>query len=105
MFPSGSKIKFEPAINGVGMKQNDWESWEKKGRGLNQCSRANQNKLFWVSHTWTHQHLDWLNGDECGGKESMLMPSLVREGWWLVLWIVVRLLGRTSADEADQCGG
>jgi hypothetical protein len=30
-FPSGSKIKFEPAINGVGIAQNNWEDWEKKG--------------------------------------------------------------------------
>jgi hypothetical protein len=31
-------------------------------RGLNRCSEVNRDKFFWVSHTYSHQHLDWAGG-------------------------------------------
>ena len=61
--------RLELAFNGVGFYQENPEP--KYGKGLSQCLRENVGAFDWVSHTWTHQHLDWLNGDECKGKESM----------------------------------
>lgn len=37
---------------------------DNKGPGLNQCSEENRDKFNWISHTYSHQHLDWLNN--CG---------------------------------------
>jgi hypothetical protein len=33
---------------------------ENSGPGLNECSQKNRDKFFWISHTYTHQQLDWL---------------------------------------------
>jgi hypothetical protein len=35
-------------------------------------------RFNWISHTWTHQNLDWLEGSECGGNRDTCRPTYER---------------------------
>lgn len=63
--------RLELAFNGFGYEDAGYEQKQGIGVGLNKCLLDNKKKFNWVSHTWTHQHLDWLNAPNCDGEESM----------------------------------
>eukprot|EP00123_Amoebidium_parasiticum_P018207 comp24132_c0_seq1/m.43842 comp24132_c0_seq1/g.43842 ORF comp24132_c0_seq1/g.43842 comp24132_c0_seq1/m.43842 type:complete len:706 (-) comp24132_c0_seq1:459-2576(-) len=69
MLPNGSDITFEMAFNGMGYAQ--YKNEEKGfGVGLTPCSEKIKNDVNWVSHTWSHKHLDWKEGWECKDQED-----------------------------------
>lgn len=67
MAGEGSTIRFELPFNGLG-----W-GLDKAGPGLNQCSEQNRDAFNWISHTFSHQHLDWAN--DCGEKAVKCIPT------------------------------
>jgi hypothetical protein len=37
-----------------------------------------QRRFNWISHTWTHQSLDWSNPDDCNGQTNTCHPTRER---------------------------
>lgn len=35
-------------------------------------------RFNWVSHTWTHQNLDWLSPEDCHGIKDSCRPTYER---------------------------
>eukprot|EP00124_Ichthyophonus_hoferi_P002031 Ihof_evm3s125 gene=Ihof_evmTU3s125 len=68
--PSGSYIKYEPAFNGVGHTGLQLEETG-YGIGLNEATNKHIGAFNWVSHTWSHQQLDWLNKNQCDGRKDV----------------------------------
>ncbi|KNC78663.1 hypothetical protein SARC_08911 [Sphaeroforma arctica JP610] len=55
--PVGSDFKLEPAFNGAGIAMLGFEDTE----GLLEATQKNAAEFFWVSHTWTHVNMDWVD--------------------------------------------
>eukprot|EP00123_Amoebidium_parasiticum_P009046 comp19190_c0_seq1/m.21901 comp19190_c0_seq1/g.21901 ORF comp19190_c0_seq1/g.21901 comp19190_c0_seq1/m.21901 type:complete len:766 (-) comp19190_c0_seq1:210-2507(-) len=65
--PKGSDFKFELAFNGAGFTASGLEE-SGTGVGLDAATLKHVKDFLWVSHTWTHQNLDWSTPDLCNGS-------------------------------------
>eukprot|EP00123_Amoebidium_parasiticum_P009305 comp19389_c2_seq1/m.22403 comp19389_c2_seq1/g.22403 ORF comp19389_c2_seq1/g.22403 comp19389_c2_seq1/m.22403 type:complete len:705 (-) comp19389_c2_seq1:21-2135(-) len=71
--PSGSEIKFEFAFNGAWIAAKSTED-----SGLVAAINNLSSNFNWVSHTFMHTNMDWLDKAECGGKPSTCPTSRAR---------------------------
>ncbi|KNC85425.1 hypothetical protein, variant [Sphaeroforma arctica JP610] len=71
--PEGSNVTFEPAFNGAGIAMVDFED-----NGLVSTSKHYAGRFNWVSHTWTHQNMDWLETFDCNGQANECHPDEAR---------------------------
>eukprot|EP01134_Creolimax_fragrantissima_P005310 CFRG5310T1 len=67
---TGSDITFEPAFNGAGISMLEFEN-----NGLVEASKRHAGRFNWISHTWTHQNLDWLENFDCNGETNVCHPD------------------------------
>jgi len=75
----GSFIKFEPGFNGAGHTNWGLQQNLHEGKDLNSYTKKYLGDFHWISHTWSHQNLDWLNADQCpSGKPSSCRVSKER---------------------------
>eukprot|EP00123_Amoebidium_parasiticum_P011298 comp20631_c0_seq1/m.26702 comp20631_c0_seq1/g.26702 ORF comp20631_c0_seq1/g.26702 comp20631_c0_seq1/m.26702 type:complete len:802 (-) comp20631_c0_seq1:554-2959(-) len=104
--PAGSRIYIEPAFNGAGHTGMYWEKapnvWS-RGVGLNEMTNKYRNYYNWISHTWTHQNLDYLEPNECNNQQYVcrVPPNRVEEE---IAHNVLLIQGKpvpVSADRSD----
>ncbi|KNC84043.1 hypothetical protein SARC_03730 [Sphaeroforma arctica JP610] len=69
VLPAGSNFKLEPAYNGAGLGMSGYED-----TSLNEASYEYAAEFDWMSHTWTHMNMDWLEDWQCDGKHKECNP-------------------------------
>ncbi|KNC77612.1 hypothetical protein SARC_09927 [Sphaeroforma arctica JP610] len=74
ILPAGSMVTLEPAFNGGGIKMFGIDESD----NLINASKQHVDEFNWVSHTWTHQNLDWLEAVECNNLEKECNPDADR---------------------------
>eukprot|EP00123_Amoebidium_parasiticum_P011623 comp20819_c0_seq1/m.27453 comp20819_c0_seq1/g.27453 ORF comp20819_c0_seq1/g.27453 comp20819_c0_seq1/m.27453 type:complete len:761 (-) comp20819_c0_seq1:211-2493(-) len=75
---AGSYVRFEAAINGAFHSAINLEQNPGVGIGLNNATDKYLGDFNWLSHTWTHQQLDWLNPSDCNGTANKCQPTANR---------------------------
>eukprot|EP00123_Amoebidium_parasiticum_P013825 comp22170_c0_seq1/m.32532 comp22170_c0_seq1/g.32532 ORF comp22170_c0_seq1/g.32532 comp22170_c0_seq1/m.32532 type:complete len:798 (-) comp22170_c0_seq1:288-2681(-) len=72
--PAGSRIYFEPAFNGANYRSGDAD----KAGSLEYATRQLCNSYNWVSHTFSHQNLDYLEPSQCNGQSNTCVTEPLR---------------------------
>ncbi|KNC80788.1 hypothetical protein SARC_06867 [Sphaeroforma arctica JP610] len=69
VLPTGSEFKLEPAYNGAGLGMTGYND-----TSLNEATYTYADEFNWVSHTWSHMNMDWLEDWQCDGQHKVCHP-------------------------------
>eukprot|EP01134_Creolimax_fragrantissima_P007186 CFRG7186T1 len=70
VLPNGSDFKLEPAYNGAGLGMSGFTD-----TSLSDASYTYAGEFNWISHTWTHMNMDYLEDWQCNGQHKVCHPT------------------------------